>query len=91
MGTRKTDRRMGRLITKVADDLHIDLARRPHDWESTDATPAMQKRVRSATICGLTPNDSFALSQVPGDEPDAVDPSQAAKVAELVAEVIRRS
>ena len=91
VGTRKTDRRMGRLITKVADDLHIDLARRPHDWESTDATPAMQKRVRSATICGLTPNDSFALSQVPGDEPDAVDPSQAAKVAELVAEVIRRS
>lgn len=91
VGTRKTDRRLGRLVTKVADDLHIDLGRRPHDWESTDATPAMQQRVRSATICGLTPNDSFALSQVPGDEPDAVDPAQAAKVAELVAEIIRRS
>lgn len=91
VGSRRADRRMGRLITKIAEDLHIDLARARHDWEDTDATPAMCASMRATTICGLTPDGAFALSQVPDDEPDQVDPAQTSSVAELIAELIRRS
>ena len=89
--SRKADRRLSRLIGQIADDLHIELGRSKHDWEDTDATPAMRARMRAATICGLTPDGTLALSQVPDDDPDEVDPAQVNLVAELVAEVIRRS
>lgn len=91
VGTRRADRRMGRLLQHVADDLHISLGHAAHDWESTDATPAMQASMRAMTICGLTPEGAFALSQVPDDEPDAVDPAQTTATAQIVAEMIRRS
>lgn len=89
--SRKADRRLTRLIGQIADDLHIELGRSRHNWEDTDATPAMRARMRAATICGLTPDGILALSQVPDDDPDEVDLAQVNSVAELVAEVIRRS
>jgi hypothetical protein len=90
-GTRRADRRMVRMISKIAEDLHINLSRVSHAWEDTDATPAMRARLRSVTLCGLNPDGSFALSQVPDDDPDLVDPEQTSTVAELVAELIRRA
>lgn len=91
VGTRRADRRMGHLISQVAEDLHVPLLKKSHDWESTDATPAMQASMRAMTICGLSSEGTMALSQVPDDDPDIIDAAQVHSVAELIAEVIRRS
>lgn len=88
---RKTDRRIERLLTRIADDLHIPLSKASHDWGDTDATEAMRQSVRSITIMGLDEGDVPALSQTMQDTPASVDPAQATQVAEMVAELIRRS
>lgn len=89
--TRRADRRVSRLLLKAASDLHLDLASEPHDWEDTDATPAMRASLRSVTVMGLNEHGLPALSRTPEDVEDNVSGDQAAQVAALVTEVIRRS
>ncbi|MDO4429114.1 MAG: hypothetical protein Q4B91_06415 [Atopobiaceae bacterium] len=89
--TRRADRRMVRLLSGVASDLHVELAQEPHDWEDTDATPAMRSSLRSVTLMGLGPNGLPALSRTADDVEDNVNGDKAAQVASLVTEMIRRS
>ena len=53
----RADRRMTRLLSTIAADLHIDVEQSAFDWDTTDATPAMQNSVRSVTLMGL--NDGW--------------------------------
>lgn len=89
--TRRTDRRMLRMLTTTAADLHIGIQTREHDWAKTDATESMLRSMRSATITGLDENGLTALSHTQADVPENVDPAQAVAVTELVTELIRRS
>lgn len=89
--TRRGDRRIYRLLAGAAADLHLDLALAPHDWAETDATPAMRRSLRGLTLMGMDGNGLPALSQTPDDVPENVSGDQAADVAALVTEMIRRS
>lgn len=89
--TRRADRRLVRLLTSTAADLHMDLRQGSHDWADTDATPAMRASVRAVTIMGLGENGLPALSHTALDTPESVPTDQANEVAELVTEIIRRS
>ena len=87
---RKTDRRVMRLLSNIADDLHIPVHRASHTWEDTDATPAMRKSVRALTIMGVEEGVA-ALSHTADDSPDLVDPGQASSITALLTELIRRA
>ena len=90
-GKRRADRRLVNLLTSTADDLHCPLAKMPRAWADTDATPAMRKSVRSATIMGLSDGGSAAFSHTKEDVPENVIESQVVDVCDLVTEAIRRS
>ena len=90
-GTRRADRRMGRLLTSAANDLHAPLSQHTMDWRETDATPAMRSSMRSVTLMGVGETGLPALSRTGADVPDAVSGDQAARVAQIVTEMIRRS
>ena len=89
--TRRADRRISRLLNNAAADLHVELGSEAHDWEDTDATPAMRSSLRSVTIMGVEESGLPALSGTPADVAENVDGVQASQVAALVTEVIRRS
>ncbi len=89
--TRRADRRLLRLLTGTASDLHTDLKTQNFDWADTDASVAMRTSVRAVTIMGMGNNGLPALSRTEQDAPENVDGDQAASVAELVTEMIRRS
>lgn len=89
--TRRADRRLVRLLSTTAADLHMELGQATHDWGDTDATPAMRASVRAVTITGLGENGLPALSHTSEDTPENVPTDQANEVAELVTELIRRS
>ena len=89
--TRRADRRMLRMMTNVADDLHIPVERVKYDWASTDATPAMLSSLRGLTVMGTDDAGMRALSRTSDDVADNVVPAQAVAVAEAVTELIRRS
>lgn len=91
VNTRRADRRISRLLRNAADDLHVELLETPFDWSSTDATPAMRMSMRAATIMGVNDFGLPALSRTADDVAENVDPAQAALVATLVTELIRRS
>lgn len=91
INSRRADRRMVRSLARTAADLHIGLAQAEHEWGSTDATPSMRAHVRSITITGVDPSGMKALSGTPADVIERVNPAQAAQVAALVTEMIRRS
>ena len=88
---KRSDRRMGRMITNIADALHIDLDHADYSWDETDATPAMQQRVRIGTLMGMSDDGVAAHSRTPFDEPEYLDDQQIANVADIVAELIRRA
>lgn len=89
--TRRSDRRMGRMLMSIAKDLHIPLGRAKLDWGETDATLAMQNSVRATTLMGMSPDGVPALSATSDDVPENVNPSQVVAVSDLIAELIRRS
>ncbi len=89
--TRKANRRLVRMLSSTANDLHVDMAQRSYDWNSTDATPAMRSSMRCATIMGVDDAGLPALSRTIHDVPENVSGDQAADVAEIVTELIRRS
>ena len=89
--TRRADRRLLRLLTGTASDLNVNLKTQPFDWADTDASVAMRTSVRAVTVMGMGDNGLPALSRTEQDAPENVDGDQAASVAELVTEMIRRS
>lgn len=89
--TRRADRRLLRLLAGTASDLHVDLKTQTYDWADTDASVAMRTSVRAVTVMGMGENGLPALSRTEQDVPENVDGDQAASVAELVTEMIRRS
>lgn len=89
--TRRADRRLGRILTSVAHDLHAELAQKSFDWTTTDAFPAMKASMRSVTIMGINELGLPALSRTAEDVPENVSGDQAALVTELVTEAIRRA
>lgn len=89
--SRRTDRRVERLLGNIADDLHISLGRATHDHRDTDATPAMRASVRALTIQGTTDDGVPALSHTADDVIENVDAAQVTAVADMVAELIRRA
>ena len=89
--TRRSDRRLVRLLGSVAKDLHINVNRRRYIWTETDATPAMHASMRAATLMGLSHDGVPELSHTVDDVPENVDVEQVVSVTELVSEIIRRS
>ena len=90
-GTRRADRRLGRLLSTVAKDLHAELAQKNFSWTSTDAWPAMSSSMRSVTIMGVGENGLPALSKTADDVAENVSGDQANLVTEIVTEAIRRA
>lgn len=88
---RRADRRMLRLFSNVARDLHVELDDKGHTWGDTDATPAMRSSMRSVTLMGMNEAGMPALSGTPQDLMENVDVEQTAAVARVVTELIRRS
>lgn len=90
-GTRRADRRLGRILTNVAHDLHAELVQKSFEWSSTDALPAMSSSMRSVTIMGVNEAGLPALSHTADDVAENVSGDQAALVTEIVTEAIRRA
>ena len=88
---RRADRRMVRLLSTVASDLHINLAKRRYDWAETDAYSALQSSMRAMTIMGMSEVGTPANAHSDDDTAANVDTAQVVDVTELVAELIRRS
>ena len=88
---RRSDRRIARMFNGIANALHIDLGRTDYSWSTTDATPAMQRSVRVSTLMGMSKDGVPALSHTANDEPEHLDDRQIADVADMIAELIRRS
>lgn len=88
---RRADRRMERMLTKIANDLHIEVSKASYDWDETDATAAMRRSVRALTIMGMSEDGIPALSHTAEDEASRVDPRQVSAISALVAELIRRA
>ena len=88
---RRADRRMVRMLSSIADALHINVNRADYSWEETDATPAMQQNVRVTTLMGVNEDKLPALSHTADDEPEYLNDRQIADVADLIAELIRQS
>lgn len=89
--SRRADRRLTRLLTNTANDLHIDLVKAGHRWGDTDATNAMRSSMRSVTLAGVDENGIPALSHTADDVIEEVDPRQIKSVSALICELIRRS
>lgn len=90
-GRRRADRRLVRLLSDTAADIHVDLAHSSMPWGDTDATPAMRTSMRSATITGLDEHGLPSRAHSLDDEPEFVDDQQVEDVCTLVTELIRRS
>ena len=88
---RRADRRMVRLLSTIASDLHISLAKRRHDWAETDAYSALQSSMRAMTVMGMSEAGTPANAHSADDTAANVDAAQVVDVTELVAELIRRS
>lgn len=89
--TRKCDRRLRRMMKQVAQSLHIELNEVNHNHASTDATEAMKTSMRSITLMGCDENGVCALRGTEDDVKEALIPSQAERVTNMVCELIRKS
>lgn len=88
---RRADRRLARLISSVASDLHLDLGQLSRTWADTEATPLMRSHLRAVTLMGLGDNELPAFAHTADDVPENVNPEQVENVCALIMETIRRS
>ena len=88
---RRADRRLARLISSVASDLHLDLGQLSRTWANTEATPLMRSHLRAVTLMGLGDNELPAFAHTADDVPENVNPEQVENVCALIMETIRRS
>ena len=89
--SRRADRRLVRMITSIAQDLHIQIDNALLNWGETDSATAMRSRVRSVTVAGLDENVMPAYSHTSEDVPENVNPKQVYDVVRMVTELIRRA
>ena len=88
---RRADRRLVRMVSDIARDLHIGMDTAMCDWDETDAASAMRARVRAVSIVGLDENGLPAFSHTLDDVPENVNPDQVDDVVRIVTEIIRRA
>lgn len=88
---RRADRRLARLISSVASDLHLDLGQLSRTWADTEATPLMRSHLRAVTLMGLGDNELPAFAHTADDVLENVNPEQVENVCALIMETIRRS
>lgn len=88
---RRADRRLVRMISGIAQDLHIQLDTAMFNWGECESATSMRSRIRSVTIAGLDENNLPALSHSANDLPENVDPKQVSDVVRIVTELIRRA
>ena len=86
----KGDRRIAGLLNQVSGDFHRPFSSADMPCLDTDATAAMVRSLRSATVAGVE-DGHLACSHCELDLPENVSPENVATVAEVVTEVIRRS
>lgn len=88
---RRADRRLLKLVSSVASDIHLELAQTKRSWADTEVTPLMRRSLRGLTVMGMGSNELPALSATNADTPEAVDAEQVLDVVAVVCETIRRS
>jgi len=88
---KRADRRLVRMLTGIAQDLHIQIETAMLNWADRESTISMFSRIRSVTIMGLDENDLPANSHTQDDVPELVNPRQVSSVVRIVTELIRRS
>lgn len=89
--TRRDDRKIGRLVDVASKVLHIPVIDAAHDWEDTDATPALRRSMRGLTLMGTVGGKHRALANTAEDIVENVNPNQVVYASQLVSEVIRRA
>ena len=89
--SKRADRRLVRMLTSIAQDLHVQVETAMHNWSDRESTISMQSRIRSVTVMGLDENDLPANSHTSNDVPEWVNPHQVSDVVRMVTELIRRS
>lgn len=88
---RRADKRLMRLLSGVASDMHMELPQVARAWADTEATPCMRRSLRGVTLMGMGAHEVPAYSATAADMPDAVDEERVVDVVALVTEAIRRS
>lgn len=89
--SRRADRRLVRLLTSIAQDLHIQIENAMMNWTDRESTITTRSRIRSVTITGIDEDVLPAYSHTMEDVPEVVDPKQVSNVVRMVTELIRRS
>lgn len=88
---RRADRRLVRLLSGIAQDLHVQIETAMMNWTDLESTITTRSRVRSVTVMGIDDNVLPANSHTMDDVPEQVDPRQVSNVVRMVTELIRRS
>ena len=88
---RRADRRIVRMITDIARDLHISIQQYAYNWDETEAATPMRARVRATTIMGMDDKGLPAYRHTSDDVPENIDANQVSAVVRIVSELIRRS
>ncbi|MDO4806807.1 MAG: M28 family peptidase [Coriobacteriales bacterium] len=89
--SRRADRRLVRLLSGIAQDLHVQIETAMMNWTDLESTITSRSRVRSVTIMGIDDNVLPANSHTMDDVPEHVNPRQVSNVVRMVTELIRRS
>lgn len=89
--TRRADRRLLKLLSSAASDMHLELDQIKRTWADTEATPCMRRSLRAVTIMGMDDNELPAYSATTNDSPDVVNKEQILDVVAMITEVIKRS
>lgn len=88
---KRADRRLVRMFLNIAQDFGLPLGRARYSIGETDATTALRRHIRSATIMGMDENGLPAFSHTLDDVPENVNGDQVADIVEMVTELIRQS
>lgn len=88
---KRADRRLVRMFQNIAQDFGLPLGRARYSIGETDATTALRRHIRSATIMGMDENGLPAFSHTLNDVPENVNGDQVADIVEMVTELIRQS
>ena len=88
---RRSDRRIVRMISDIARDLHISIQQFAYTWDETEAATAMRARVRATTIMGMDEKGLPAYAHSNDDVPENIDADRVSEVVRIVSELIRRA
>lgn len=89
--TRRADRRVIKLLSSIASDMHLELGQLRRTWADTEATPAMRKSLRAVTLMGMGDNELPAYTATAEDSYEVVDEEKVVDVVAIINELIKRS